>query len=440
MRTKNGFSLCRGLTIIASLMVLISCGSGGTSTTTTTTTTTTTSTTPNMASVTVGFGPLGASGQYVNGIFTTVTVCAPGSTSNCQTVDNVLVDTGSVGLRVLQSALGNVETALMPVTDSSSNVLQECMQFADFSYVWGPVVLANIQVAGETASTVAGATANSGVPMQIITNPATFTVPSNCLVSSGSANTPTVPANTLQALGSNGILGVENFPQDCGGNCTGSSGSVPAQYYLFPNGPGGAPISAQVPISLQVWNPVAAFVSDNNGLLITLPSVTAAGAASVTGSLIFGIGTQSNNAIGSASTYDTDSMGNFTTKYGGQTYTSFLDTGSNALYFSDSSTLSPSGIVECPGSYAGYYCPASPLAFSVTNFAATNGTQGTVTFNIANAINLFNSGLAVFNNIGGDSSNSISTDYFDFGIPFWLNRTVFVGLPTATYVNGYWAY
>jgi hypothetical protein len=189
-----------------------------------------------------------------------------------------------------------------------------------------------------------------------------------------------------------------------------------------------------------VWNPVAAFGSDNNGLLITLPSVTAAGAASVTGSLIFGIGTQSNNAMGSASTYDTDSMGNFTTAYGGHTYTSFLDTGSNALYISDSSTLSPSGIVECPGSYAGYYCPAAPIVFSVTNFAATNGTQGTVTFNIANAATLFNSGLAVFNNIGGDSSNSISTDYFDFGIPFWLNRTVFVGLPTTTYVNGYWAY
>ena len=32
----------------------------------------------------------------------------PGSTTNCQTVDNVLVDTGSAGLRILKSALPTV--------------------------------------------------------------------------------------------------------------------------------------------------------------------------------------------------------------------------------------------------------------------------------------------------------------------------------------------
>ena len=48
----------------------------------------------------------------------------------------------------------------------------------------------------------------------------------------------------------------------------------------------------------QVQNPVTMFATDNNGTIITLPSVASAGAANVTGSLIFGIDTESNNASG----------------------------------------------------------------------------------------------------------------------------------------------
>jgi hypothetical protein len=392
----------------------------------------------NTATVTVGFGGLGPSGQYVNGIFTTVIVCAPASISNCITVPNVLVDSGSIGLRVLESALGSVETALIPVADSGNNPLQECIQFADFSYVWGPVALANVKVAGEIAAQIPGGFGgeSSGIPIQIITNPVTIQVPTNCLSSSGSVSSPVVDDNTLELLGANGILGIENYPQDCGPDCTGSSGNVPAQYYICPNG---VCESVGVPLSQQLWNPVAAFATDNNGVMITLPPVTASGAASVTGSLIFGIGTQSDNSLGSATTYATDSNLNFQTTYNGVTYTSFLDTGSNALYFSDHNTLSSTGIVECSGGFVGYYCPSSSIPFSVTNIG-TNGTKGTVSFSIANAINLFNTGNAVFNNIGGDSGTNLFTDYFDFGVPFFLGRTVFVGLPNSTYLYGYWAY
>ena len=386
--------------------------------------------------MTVGFGPEGAAGGYVNGIFTTIVVCAPGSTINCVTVPDVVVDSGSIGLRVLQSALGSVETALIPVTDSHANPLQECLQFPDFSYVWGPVALANIQIAGEIAAAIPGSDAHAGVPIQIITNPAIYNVPSNCLTSSGSVNSPTVSDNTLELLGANGILGIENYPQDCGPACTGASGSVPAQYYTCPGGICG---SVGVPIAQQLWNPVAAFAMDNNGVMITLPGVGATGAPSVEGTLIFGIGTQANNALGSATTYSTDSNLNFTTTYDGVQYTGFLSTGSNAYYFSDYHTLSPTGILECSADLAGYYCPNQTIPFSVTNTGA-NGKQGTVTFSIDNAAALFASGNAVFNNLGGDSGTDPATDYFDFGVPFFLGRTVFIGQPTSTYPYGYWAY
>ncbi len=52
----------------------------------------------NVQPITVNAGP---ANNYANGLFTSVTICVPGSTSNCQTIDGVLVDTGSSGLRVL---------------------------------------------------------------------------------------------------------------------------------------------------------------------------------------------------------------------------------------------------------------------------------------------------------------------------------------------------
>src|ERR1700693_3503730 len=55
----------------------------------------------NVAPIVVNAGP---ANFYANGAFASVTVCVPG-TSTCQTIDGVLVDTGSSGLRVLSSAL-----------------------------------------------------------------------------------------------------------------------------------------------------------------------------------------------------------------------------------------------------------------------------------------------------------------------------------------------
>src|SRR3569623_3398870 len=49
----------------------------------------------NTVAVTVDPGPRGA--ENVNGLFTPVTLCVPG-TAQCQTVDHFLVDTGSVGV------------------------------------------------------------------------------------------------------------------------------------------------------------------------------------------------------------------------------------------------------------------------------------------------------------------------------------------------------
>ncbi len=450
MTLRNGFAASWGrlVALAVSLMVLAGCRNNSP------TTTPTPPTVNNTATVQVG--PLNASTPnlpYPNGVYTTVTVCLPG-TLICQTIPNVLVDTGSVGLRVLYSALGNLAPEMQVVTEAGSkNILQECVEFADFSYTWGPVALANIQIAGESATQVPGQTANFGVPMQIIPTNAQFPVPSTGALSclhSPPDNDTVIDDNTVETLGANGILGVGLFPQDCGNNCGPASGNLPNQYYYCT--PGASCRIAAVPLQYQVWNPVAAFTStDNNGVLLSLPSVAAGGATSVTGSLIFGIGTQSNNALASATLYATDEYGNFPmVVYNGVQYNSpangsYLNSGSNAYYFVDTTTL---GIAECldqSGNATGYYCPSAPTPFTVTPHGA-NGTSSAVMFSILNAATLFASGNAALPNLGGDSGVGASTDYIDLGIPFFYGRPVFVGIAGSTVPNnvsapfGYWAF
>src|SRR5579864_6550908 len=213
----------------------------------------------NVAPVAVSNGP---TGNYVNGLFVSVTVCAP-SSSNCQTIPDVLVDTGSTGLRILGSAL---TVSLTQQNGSGGQPIAECLPFLS-GYTWGPVQSADIQIAGEKAS---------AVPMQVISE-STFAVPNGCK-SFGLQG-----MDTLQALGANGLLGVGLFAQDCGSACAQSGPGNPGLYYECPSS--GCQVTGEA-LAQQVQNPVAMFASDNNGVIIELPAVSSA-AASLSGSLVF---------------------------------------------------------------------------------------------------------------------------------------------------------
>ncbi len=61
--------------------------------------------------------------------FTSVTVCVP-NTTTCQTIDHILVDTGSSGLRLLSSTGGGELTIPLPVqNDSSGNPWPSALSF-----------------------------------------------------------------------------------------------------------------------------------------------------------------------------------------------------------------------------------------------------------------------------------------------------------------------
>lgn len=347
--------------------------------------------------------------QTVNTPFVSVTICAPG-TANCQTIDHISVDTGSVGLRVVASVLSSsVANALTTVMDTQGRPLAECLPFAD-GYSWGSVKLADAKMAGEVAS---------GISIEVIGDPAYPTVPSAC--SSGGAK----QEDSVSSFGANGILGIGNFQQDCGSLCvTDTVPQLTTQLYYGCASTANC-VATTVPLANQVWNPISKFATDNNGSILQLPTVSNSGVASVTGSLIFGIDTQSNNALGTATVLTVDpNSGDLTVNFLGQALSqSFLDSGSNGNFFTDSS------VAQCGSSEAGFYCPPNTQAFSATITSNTGVTTGALNFSVANADQLFRSSFYVFNNLGG--TNSVSQS-FDFGLPFFLGRNVYTAIENSS--------
>jgi hypothetical protein len=347
---------------------------------------------PNVQPIAVNPGP---ASNYANGAFTSVTVCAPG-TNDCQTIDGVLVDTGSAGLRVLSSVL---TVSLPHQTDAGGAPVLECNQFQD-SYQWGPVVVADVKIAGEQASSA---------PIQAIGTRA-FGVPKSCTQLG-------LPAQeTVDSLGANGILGVGLFRQDCGPACTLAGAQNPGLYYSCPTS---RCVPTAVGLNQQVQNPVWLFPRDNNGIILQLPPVPATGAPTVSGSIIFGIGTQSNNGLGTALVYTVDGAGQLTTTFQGQSYaSSFIDSGTNGIYFLDSQAT---GLATCHAN-AAFYCPPTTATLAATNRGA-NQTSGTVSFSIANADALFSTPNAAFDNLGGPNAAG-----FEWGLPFHFGRNVYTAI------------
>jgi len=349
----------------------------------------------NTVAVTVGQGVA----SVINIPTVTVTVCAPG-TSNCQTISNVQVDTGSYGLRLAYSVLNSsMQSGLPEATAPNGNTLVECTNFAD-GYSWGTVRKATVQISGETAT---------NIPIQVLGDMPTGSVPTGC-ASGAEENTPS-------ALGANGILGIGVAPVDCGATC--ANASTAAQYSNYYACSGSSCAVSQAPTASQVTNPVSAFSTDNNGVIVQMPPISSTGAGSATGTLVFGIGTQSNNTLAAAKTFTTDGYGDLNNStFNGTTLAAFFDSGSNSYFFTDSA------LALCGSTYSGFYCPSTGQTLSV-NLLGLNGASATASIGVLSAATLFsNSSNYAFNDLAGQIGGS---DSFDIGLPFFYGRYMYFG-------------
>ncbi|XAH21582.1 DUF3443 domain-containing protein [Xylophilus sp. GW821-FHT01B05] len=426
MKTFAEFRAQAGRHLVAALaatVLLAGCGGGGdsssatsssslgtgtstSSTSSTTATATTTSAASNVLAIKIDNGPSGITNRVANIPYVSLTICPPGSSSGCQVIDHVIVDTGSYGLRLMASVLNNL-SGLPLQQNTAGNAYAECGQFVS-GYTWGSV---------RTGDVTLGDMKVPSLPLQVIADPAFSSVPTSC--SSTGSN-----QGTVSALGGNGILGIGYFLQDCGIAC--ANKAIAGAYYSCPTSTFCS--ASAIPVAQQVANPVAGLPSDNNGTVVQLPAVPAGGATGVTGSLIFGIGTRSNNALGSATAYGVSpSTGYLTTVYNSRSYThSFIDSGSNFYFFNDST------LTACTGATSGFYCPSSTRSLTAQlQGQGSINTSGTVSFSVANAASTFsNFGAATaFSDVAATSTDSTS---FDWGLPFFFGRSVFTALEGAS--------
>lgn len=361
----------------------------------------------NVQTVSVDGGPMPIK-IYPNRAYTSVTLCVPGTTT-CQTIDGILVDTGSIGLRVLSSQL----QALPKLSDGAGNAVAECVQFPDQSYLWGDVVVADLRIAGEVAGSLS---------IHALLGPNDSSAPSDCSSAGAGAN-----VGTQTLLGANGILGVGYDAQDCGDFCAPTTGTPPGPDYYACTATGCA--ASFVSVAQQVTNPIVMFAKDSNGVVLGFPGLSQA-SPTLDGQMIFGIGTQANNQLGNAAVFTVDPSGNFTTNLAStsQSLTSSqVNSGLSALFF-------PDGDFSGCAVASSFFCPTAS-----TNIAAVqiggNNMQSTINFRVDNADMLFstNPGYAAFATLAGPNGTGACSDgtgacRFEWGLPFFYGRTVYTSI------------
>ncbi len=324
--------------------------------------------------------------QGFNVPFVSITICLPG-TKTCRTIPRIKLDTGSEGLKLYKSALQGLDLPLEQ--DREGNTLALCANMGGGNGYWGPISTVDLVLGDEPAP---------AAKIQIVD-------PSF----SASAKIPCAP---LVNDGRNGTLGMDT-----------ALGSINGKSYFYCGAAGcttTTPLSAQ-----QALNPMAYLTEDNNGFIVKTPAVPITGEANLVGSVIFGIGNHANNQLPAGLTAcHVRSDDFFQLQFGGGTYWTKFDSGTNAYNLPSSNANLP----FCQNSSV-YLCPAQPtnLHVDLLNFdgSACGGLDFTIRRNFDGPGSSQNSwvlpGLAEI--WEGRTSHS-----FLLGVPFFFGKDIYYGL------------
>jgi len=388
--------------------------------------------TTNQVAISVDGGPLAPGNPTYNRPFVSVKIC-DASATNCQTIDHIVLDTGAVGLRVMASALSPTMLAALPTYQDTFSTINaggpsnknigECYQLVS-GYLWGSLRTAKVQIGGEVTT--------SSIPIEVIGDTTAGLAPSACTGTGADLGSQT-------ALLANGILGVQYFEADCPTSCTSASNNV---YFVCTDPANSATCSAiDVPVANQVPNPVFSFgdngsgvSSDNNGLTVSLPTIPLTGALNTQGTLTFGVNTQPNNQLGSATILSVTNKGFLPTVFDGTTLcNSAIDSGSNNYSVPFVSGVTPPLCTSLGNT--DFYCPTTG---TYPNFPATTiqdksqTTTVAADFYIANTDYLDGNNTA-FNDVANDLTPSFATKdagctgttgSFVWGLPFFFGKAV----------------
>lgn len=240
-----------------------------------------------------------------NRLTVSVTLCAPGG-ARCATIDHIMVDTGSVGLR-LQPGTVPPGLGLPLARDGDGRAMAECLHFTG-NAAWGGLYRADVRLGGMEAR---------DIPVQLVGDE--LKRPESC------------PAGAHPT--SNGTLGIGMRATDCDGSCI-QSATHPRYFVCTPSGCAAA--AGSVPDSLRLPNPVRRFASNSNGVVFDMPMPARRGVPSVRGRLIFGVGTSSDNTPGAAQPIRLGPDLRFRTLYGGVEHAdSYFDSGTQYMIVPD---------------------------------------------------------------------------------------------------------
>lgn len=361
----------------------------------------------NVIAIYVDAGLAGSRASIPNAIYADVKICHPSNPSQCAVIDHVIVDTGSVGLRVLASALPTNFLPALPQSTVGAQKAAQCLSFVS-GVTWGSVRSVELRMGG---SSFDGLTA-SNLPIQIINDPdpAFSTVPASCSSQGGLMQ-------TAADLGAKGILGVGLFIQDCGPAC---ANSAPSVYYAC-SGTGSCSASA-MPLSKQVSNPISSWAPHDNGNTIWLPNLQSGSSARADGMLVVGVGTSNNNALqANSQILAANSSGTFTANVNGNTLArSFIDSGSS-ITFLPAAGSTPLSV--CPTPLSSFFCPVNSLSLTATNTGRA-GTSSQTNVAIINAANAFSAKPLDNAYAGLAGSSSAPYNSLDYGASFFFGRYV----------------
>lgn len=344
--------------------------------------------------------------NVMNAPMVSVTLCQPGTT-NCVTIPNIIVDSGSQGLVLAASAVPSSLNLPAETMASTNDPIGGCTPYGG-GIAWGPMVTADVQMAGEVAHSVpvqlAGATSG---------NASLSNVPSSC---SGQGSLFT----TASSMASNGILGV-----------AGDYGYSGTSYFDCTSS---ACNGATIQSGQALTEVVGQFGSDNNGVILSFDAVPAAGAPSATGTMTFGLNTQGDNQTAGVTMTQGLSNASMNTTYNGVPMTAILDSGS----FGE--ILGSAPIATCEiGSYGvTWFCPTTITSQSASYQYQGGGSPLNVTFLVDNAQTLLTQTGTVPNyaipNLGMQEE-LFGTPYLDLGLSFLFGKTLYIGYPLDGAVN-----